>query len=64
MPHESGAANRIGLCATCTYVRIVNHPRGGEDYYRCGKHDEDPSYPKYPPLPVRSCAGYNPKNDE
>jgi hypothetical protein len=49
---------RIGLCASCVYVRIVQHPRGGDDYYRCGKHDEDPAYPKYPPLPVRHCDAY------
>ncbi len=50
--------DRIGLCATCQYARVVKHPRGGEDYFRCGKHDEDPTYPKYPPLPVRTCGAY------
>ncbi len=51
-------SERIGLCSTCQHARIVKHPRGGKDYFRCGKHDEDPAYPKYPPLPVRVCEAY------
>jgi hypothetical protein len=51
-------AARAGLCATCVYARVVPHPRGGDAYWRCGKHDEDQSFPKYPRLPVLVCGGY------
>lgn len=63
MINGSISPDRVGLCASCQYARIVNHPRGGEDYFRCGKHDEDPAYPKYPPLPVRYCTGYAKQDD-
>ncbi len=48
----------VGLCATCAYARAVAHPHGGEPYWRCGKHDEDKTFPKYPRLPVVACNGY------
>lgn len=51
-----------GLCANCAYARVVPHPRGGAPYWRCGKHDEDPSFPKYPRLPLIQCAGFRNKN--
>ncbi|MCL4218517.1 MAG: hypothetical protein KJ052_16135 [Candidatus Hydrogenedentes bacterium] len=47
-----------GLCAICRHARCVPHPRGGLDYWRCAKHDEDPAFPKYPRLPVLECPGY------
>ncbi|NUM56666.1 MAG: hypothetical protein HUU46_23815 [Candidatus Hydrogenedentes bacterium] len=52
--------SNVGLCATCVHGRIVPHPRGGDAYWRCGKHDEDKAFAKYPRLPVNSCAGYRP----
>jgi len=55
--------DRIGLCLTCQFARVVKHPRGGEDYFRCGKHDDDPAYLKYPPLPVRACDAYEKADD-
>ena len=51
----------VGLCATCIHARTVSHPRGGAPYWRCGKHDEDPTFPKYPRLPVLQCAGFRNK---
>lgn len=47
-----------GLCASCVHARCIRHPRGGMDYWRCGLADTDSRFPKYPPLPVRQCAGY------
>lgn len=50
-----------GLCASCAHARAVPHPRGGGAYWRCGMHDRDASFPKYPRLPVIECLGYAPK---
>jgi len=30
----------------------------GSGFWLCGLHDRDPRFAKYPPLPVRACAGY------
>jgi hypothetical protein len=47
-----------GLCKTCTHADPLKHPRGGDPYWRCAKAAIDPSYPKYPRLPVMACRGY------
>jgi hypothetical protein len=48
---------RIGLCATCHHSRTVE-ARSGSDFRFCSKAKTELSYPKYPPLPVTRCAGY------
>ena len=48
----------VGLCARCVHLCVVGHPRGGEDYVRCGLRDTHPAYPKYPRLPVLQCDGF------
>lgn len=53
-------AARVGLCAACIHARVKPHPRGGPAYYRCGKQESDRRFPKYPPLPVRACHGFEP----
>ncbi len=46
-----------GLCGQCRHVRAVASGRGSV-FFRCGRHDEDPAFPKYPRLPVLRCAGF------
>src|SRR2546425_5522268 len=41
----------VGLCATCRWVRTVSNRRGSV-FYRCGRADDDPTFPRYPALPV------------
>jgi hypothetical protein len=48
---------RVGLCATCNWVRIVTNRRKSV-FYRCLRADTDPRFVRYPPLPVLSCVGY------
>jgi hypothetical protein len=50
-------ANSIGLCAACRWMRRVGNRRGSV-FYRCARADTDPRFPRYPPLPVVTCAGY------
>ena len=49
-PHE-------GLCATCVHARRVTNDRGSV-FVRCAYATVDPSFPKYPRLPVLACAAY------
>lgn len=54
MPHV-----RVGLCARCTNVRVVESGRGSR-FYLCRLSAVDPAFPKYPRLPVLCCRGYAP----
>jgi len=51
--------NRVGLCLDCQYTRLIESPRGST-FYRCTRSDTDPTFPKYPRLPVLQCPGYLP----
>jgi hypothetical protein len=53
-------APHAGLCATCAYRREVANTRGSV-FSLCERSRTDPAYPKYPRLPVRQCAGYEPR---
>ena len=57
----SDAEARVGLCHSCQHVRISRNPRSV--FYRCARAETDRRYPKYPPLPVRKCAGFEEKGD-
>jgi hypothetical protein len=48
---------REGLCASCTHARRVTNDRGSV-FVRCAYSTIDPSFPKYPRLPVLSCTAY------
>jgi hypothetical protein len=61
MPNER--VDRVGLCAGCVWVRVIEN-RKGSKFYRCGRSDVDPSFPRYPPLPVLRCRGYDPGEPE
>jgi hypothetical protein len=55
----------VGLCADCRFARRIVSARGSE-FWRCLRAD-DPAlgdrFPKYPRLPVRTCRGYE-RRDE
>lgn len=46
-----------GLCSSCLHVRVIRSDRGSA-FYQCRLSVIDPNFPKYPRLPVLSCAGY------
>lgn len=48
-----------GLCATCVHLDLVASKRSV--FVRCRRSDDDPRFPRYPPLPVRACQGYEPE---
>lgn len=47
----------LGLCPGCLHVRMIRSDRGSV-FYQCLLAAVNPRFPKYPPLPVLSCAGY------
>jgi hypothetical protein len=52
------AAVPAGLCDRCAYQRLVRNTRGST-FSLCERSRSEPeSFPRYPPLPVRECAGF------
>lgn len=52
---------RIGLCADCAHAEVVQSSKGSR-FTLCSLSRADPTFPKYPRLPVLACSGYT-KND-
>ena len=60
-PKSSPDANsRLGLCADCLHARLIESSKGSQ-FLLCQLSQSDPSFPKYPRLPILACAGYTPK---
>ena len=49
-----------GLCADCTFHRIVESGRGSRSWL-CERSRFDDRFPRYPRLPVLACIGYRPQ---
>jgi len=47
-----------GLCAACRHASVLASRASA--FLRCGRAAIDPSFPKYPRLPVLACHGYDP----
>jgi len=54
---------QVGLCAHCVHVQVVKSAKGSL-FYLCTLSKTDPSFPKYPELPVLVCRGYRPAEVE
>ena len=57
---------RQGLCASCVHARRTGNAKG-PGFILCGLSKSDPSFPKYPRLPVMKCPGFErltPPNEE
>ena len=48
-----------GLCATCLHADSVRSSKGSV-FVLCRVSYTDPRFPRYPTLPVITCAGYTP----
>jgi hypothetical protein len=55
--------SRLGLCAECSHAQKIESSKGSEFLF-CGLSKTDPQFPKYPRLPVLSCAGYQGRAQE
>ncbi|HUF75834.1 MAG TPA: hypothetical protein VMM35_06130 [Longimicrobiales bacterium] len=63
MDEAAREAARVGLCASCSHHRLVVSGKGSRFHF-CERSKTDPRYPKYPPLPVLRCAGWEPAAPE
>ena len=52
----------MGLCEHCLHRRLVRSERQA-DYLLCEYSRIDPSFEKYPRLPVRSCSAFSSTNN-
>ncbi len=50
------APDAIGLCRDCRHAREV--PAECATYWLCRRSVDDPSFPRYPRLPIRACLGF------
>jgi hypothetical protein len=48
---------KVGLCAACRFARVQTSAKGSV-FWRCLRAQDDPRFLPYPPLPVRSCPGF------
>lgn len=55
VPEE--ARLRYGLCGHCRHAGLVTSAKGSE-FILCAFSRIDPSYPKYPVLPMLTCAAF------
>jgi hypothetical protein len=45
------------LCASCSHAQVIRNDRGS-GFYLCRLSAVDARFPKYPVLPVVTCAGF------
>lgn len=50
-----------GLCRDCQHSRRMESDRGSV-FFRCELSFEDPTFARYPRLPVLVCSGYRPSH--
>jgi hypothetical protein len=55
--NPSEEQRRAGLCASCVNARRISSDRGSI-FVLCELSPVDPSFTKYPRLPVFTCSGY------
>jgi hypothetical protein len=48
-----------GICDECRHQRLVPNTRGSV-FSLCERSRRDPRFPRYPPIPVLSCPGFEP----
>ena len=65
MPAASDASDAkfneaVGLCANCIHARTISSSKGSQ-FLLCQLSQSDPTFPKYPRLPVLHCSGHKPK---
>jgi hypothetical protein len=46
-----------GLCAKCRHARQIVSGKGSR-FVLCELSRTDPRFPRYPPLPVLACSGF------
>ncbi len=47
----------LGICCDCRFAKRIETGKGSR-FLLCRRSEIDPGYPRYPRLPVSSCAGH------
>lgn len=55
--------SRAGLCPVCRHVRETGN-RQGSVFFLCTRSQTDARFPRYPPMPVLACPGFEPQSAE
>jgi hypothetical protein len=55
-----GTHPRLGLCGDCIHARLIESNKGSQ-FLLCQLSQSDPTFAKYPRLPVLACSGYSPR---
>ena len=53
------SAPPAGLCNLCRHQQLVPNTRGSV-FSLCRRSREDPTFPRYPRVPVIECRGFEP----
>ncbi len=59
---RGGRGLHPGLCGGCRHVRVVTSGKGST-FFLCRRATEDPTFRKYPPIPVTECRGFEPAGE-
>ncbi len=58
-PDARSAPPPAGLCNACVHQQLVPNRRGSV-FSLCRRSKTDPSFPRYPRIPVAECRGFEP----
>ena len=61
-PLPADLTGPAGLCKKCRHLELSRSERSV--FVRCALSRTDPSYPRYPALPVLSCDGFDRQPEE
>lgn len=53
---EAEIVRRVGDCLGCAHARTLK-TKTGSAIFQCGRADKEPSYVRFPALPLKGCPG-------
>jgi hypothetical protein len=62
MSGGTGVSSDPGLCASCRHAAVIRGARSR--FWMCRRSATDPSFDRYPRLPILQCRGYEPGEPE
>lgn len=58
----SPTTTSAGLCPECVHRKVIVSDKGSQ-FTMCQLSKQNPRFPKYPRLPVRTCPGFQPRSE-
>ena len=53
---KAEVTRRVGDCLDCTHAKTLK-TKTGSAIFQCGRAEKEPTYARYPALPLRNCPG-------